>query len=394
MDIKRVIIIVLDSVGVGETPDSYLFGDYGVNTLHHVSSYKPNSLPNMEIMGFGNLLPTGSGISHFKYSLASYGKGMEQSAGKDSTSGHWEIAGFIKEDPFPVYPNGFPERIINPFKQRIGRDILGNYPASGTTIINELGEEHMRTGFPIVYTSGDSVFQIAAHEDVVPLETLYRWCEIARSILVGKDLVGRVIARPFVGDKNGNFKRTANRRDFSAIPPENTVLDNAKIAGLQVLGIGKIEDLFAGKGLTYAVHTSSNLDGIEKTIKAIQKKLPDYNVDHGIIFANLVDFDTKYGHRRDINGYYEAVKEFDNYIPEIIGYMEKDDVLIITADHGNDPLFIGSDHTREYVPIIVYSPSLRRGVDLGVRYYSDIGQTVADMLKINRTKNGHSFFNL
>ena len=394
MKINRVIIIVLDSVGVGTTPDSYKYGDYNVNTLHHVSSYKKNTLQNLEIMGFGNLLPFDSGISHFKYSLANYGKAQEESSGKDSTSGHWEIAGYIKREPFPVYPQGFPKRITDPFKQRIGRDILGNYPASGTTIINELGEEHMKTGFPIVYTSGDSVFQIAAHEDVVPVETLYRWCEIARSILVGKDLVGRVIARPFVGDKNGNFKRTANRRDFSAVPPENTLLDNAKIAGLDVLGIGKIEDLFAGKGLTFAVHTSSNFDGIKKTIKAVQKKLPGKNVDKGIIFTNLVDFDTKYGHRRNIEGYYNALKEFDNYLPEIIGYMGKDDILIITADHGNDPTFKGSDHTREYIPIIAYGQTLRRGVDLGIRHYSDIGQSVAHMLGINRTRNGESFFDL
>ena len=393
MRIKRVIIIVLDSVGVGTTPDSYKYGDYNVNTLDHVSSYKKNSLQNLELMGFGNLLPFDSGISHFKYSLANYGKAQEESSGKDSTSGHWEIAGYIKREPFPVYPQGFPDRIINPFKQRIGRDILGNYPASGTTIINDLGEEHMKTGFPIVYTSGDSVFQIAAHEEIVPIETLYRWCEIARSILVGKDLVGRVIARPFIGDKPDNFKRTANRRDFSATPPENTVLDNAKVAGLDVLGIGKIEDLFAGKGLTQAVHTSSNLDGIQKTIKAIQKSLPDHNVDNGIIFTNLVDFDTKYGHRRNVEGYYNSLKEFNEYLPEIIGYMEHDDVLILTADHGNDPTFKGSDHTREYIPIIAYSQSLRRGVDMGTQHFSDIGQTVADILNINRTKNGNSFLN-
>ncbi|MCD6578414.1 phosphopentomutase [bacterium] len=394
MRIKRVIIIVLDSVGVGTTPDSYKYGDYNVNTLDHVSSYKKNSLQNLELMGFGNLLPFDSGISHFKYSLANYGKAQEESSGKDSTSGHWEIAGYIKREPFPVYPQGFPDRIINPFKQRIGRDILGNYPASGTTIINDLGEEHMKTGFPIVYTSGDSVFQIAAHEEIVPIETLYRWCEIARSILVGKDLVGRVIARPFIGDKPDNFKRTANRRDFSATPPENTVLDNAKVAGLDVLGIGKIEDLFAGKGLTQAVHTSSNLDGIQKTIKAIQKSLPDHNVDNGIIFTNLVDFDTKYGHRRNVEGYYNSLKEFNEYLPEIIGYMEHDDVLILTADHGNDPTFKGSDHTREYIPIIAYSQSLRRGVDMGTQHFSDIGQTVADILNINRTKNGNSFLKL
>ena len=394
MKIKRVIIIVLDSVGVGTAPDSYKYGDYNVNTLNHVSSYKKNSLSNLEIMGFGNLLPTNSGIAHFKYSLSSYGKAQEESSGKDSTSGHWEIAGYIKRDPFPVYPQGFPDRIMKPFKQRIGRDVLGNYPVSGTTIIKELGEEHMKTGFPIVYTSGDSVFQIAAHEDIVPIETLYRWCETARSILVGKDLVGRVIARPFVGTDPNNFKRTANRRDFSATPPENTVLDNAKLAGLDVLGIGKIEDLFAGKGLTFAIHTSSNLDGIQKTIKAIQKKLPNRNVENGIIFTNLVDFDTKYGHRRNVKGYYNALVEFDDYLPEIIGYMEKDDVLIITADHGNDPTFKGSDHTREYIPIIIYGQTLRRGVDIGTRHYSDIGQTVSDLLKINRTKDGTSFFEL
>ncbi len=392
MDIKRVIVTVLDSVGVGECPDSYMYGDTNVNTLHHISEKYPGQLPNMEMLGFGNLMPDNIGLNHLRYTFGSYGKAKELATGKDSTSGHWELAGYIKREPFPIYPDGFPDRIIDEFKRMIGCDILGNYPASGTTIINELGEEHLKTGFPIVYTSGDSVFQLAAHEEIVPLETLYKWCRIARNILKNKDLVGRVIARPFIGDTTGNFKRTSNRRDYSAIPPENTLLDNAKIAGLSVLGIGKIEDLFAGKGLTSAVHTKSNKDGIFKTIQAIRKQLPENNVEHGIIFTNLVDFDTKYGHRRDIDGYFNALKEFDNYIPEIIGFMEREDILILTADHGNDPSAPGSDHTREYIPIIIYGQEIRRGIDLGVRNsFADIGQTVADMLKINRTIDGKSF---
>ncbi len=393
MEIKRVIIIILDSVGVGETADSYMYNDKGVNTLLHISERYPGAFPNMELLGFGNLLPPGSGMRKEKFPLASFGRAKEQSAGKDSTSGHWEVAGLIKKDPFPVYPAGFPERILKDFKTQIKTDILGNYPASGTEILDALGEEHMKTGYPIVYTSGDSVFQIAAHEDVVPLKTLYHWCEIARRILRGKDLMGRVIARPFIGEKKGEFKRTSNRRDFSAVPPENTVLDNAKIKGMQVLGIGKTEDLFAGKGLTSALHGASNKENIMLTVNAIKKNLKGTeNVEQGIIFTNLVDFDTKYGHRRDVAGYYSALREFDEHIPLLIGSMKKDDVLILTADHGNDPTYTGSDHTREFVPVVVYGSMLRRGVDLGeLGSFADIGRTASEMLSLNPTKNGKGF---
>ncbi len=392
MDIKRVIIMILDSLGVGDAPDSAQYGDTGVNTLYHIAREYPNTLKNLEMMGFGNILPAPDGIPPQKYCFSSYGKAQEISAGKDSTSGHWELAGLAKIEPFPLYPEGFPPRILEEFKKMISSEVLGNYPASGTAIINDLGEEHVRTGFPIVYTSGDSVFQLAAHEEIIPLDTLYRWCRIARNILSGKDLVGRVIARPFIGDEKNGFTRTANRRDFSASPPENTVLDNCLIAGLSVLGIGKIEDLYAGKGLSTAIHTKSNLEGIETTIRAIRKKLPDDNVENGIIMVNLVDFDMKYGHRRDVEGYYRALQEFDEKLPEILGFMEPADVLILTADHGNDPTFKGSDHTREYVPVMVYGQNLRRGVDLGLREsFADIGQTAAHMLGVNRTLFGKSF---
>ncbi|MCK5223459.1 phosphopentomutase, partial [Candidatus Calescamantes bacterium] len=323
--------MILDSLGVGDAPDSAQYGDTGVNTLYHIAKEYPGTLKNLEMMGFGNILPAPDGIPPQKYCFSSYGKAQEISAGKDSTSGHWELAGLARLEPFPLYPAGFPPRILEEFKKMISSEVLGNYPASGTAIINDLGEEHVRTGFPIVYTSGDSVFQLAAHEEIIPLDTLYRWCRIARNILSGKDLVGRVIARPFIGDEKNGFTRTANRRDFSASPPENTVLDNCLIAGLSVLGIGKIEDLYAGKGLSTAIHTKSNLEGIETTIRAIRKKLPDDNVENGIIMVNLVDFDMKYGHRRDVEGYYRALQEFDEKLPEILGFMEPADVLILTA---------------------------------------------------------------
>ncbi|SDF87136.1 phosphopentomutase [Thermoanaerobacter thermohydrosulfuricus] len=381
---KRVILIVLDSVGVGELPDAYKFGDEGSNTLGHVTEKTGIGLPNMGKLGLGNIIPLKS-VPENPNAVGGYGKMAEKSAGKDTTTGHWEIAGLITEKPFPTYPHGFPEEIIKEFEKRIGRKVLGNKPASGTEIIKELGEEHVKTGYPIVYTSADSVFQVAAHEDVVPLEELYRICEIAREILKGDHAVGRVIARPFTGTP-GNFVRTGNRRDFSLKPFEPTILDMLKEAGYEVFAIGKIEDIFAGQGITEKNHTTNNDEGITATIKAMDE------IKNGLIFTNLVDFDMLYGHRNDVEGYAKALTHFDNRLPEIMGKLTKEDLLIITADHGCDPTTPSTDHSREYVPLLVYSPSMKHGVNLGVRStYSDVAATIAEIFKVGPTKHGTSF---
>ncbi|MDK2793736.1 MAG: phosphopentomutase [Caldanaerobacter sp.] len=343
--LQRVILIVLDSVGVGELPDAYKFGDEGTNTLGHVVEKTGIKLPTMEKLGLGNIIPLKT-VAPNPNAIGAYGKMAEKSAGKDTTTGHWEIAGLIVEKPFPTYPEGFPKEIIEEFEKRIGRKVLGNKPASGTEIIKELGEEHIKTGYPTVYTSADSVFQIAAHEEVIPLEELYRMCEIAREILKGDHAVGRVIARPFIGSP-GNFVRTANRKDFSLKPFGPTVLDMLKEAGYQVYAVGKIEDIFAGQGITDSIHTGNNDEGITATIEAMDA------VKKGIIFTNLVDFDMVYGHRNDVNGYAKALKHFDERLPEIMLRLKEEDLLIITADHGCDPTTPGTDHTREYVPLLV-----------------------------------------
>ncbi|EGD52709.1 phosphopentomutase [Thermoanaerobacter ethanolicus JW 200] len=381
---KRVILIVLDSVGVGELPDAYKFGDEGSNTLGHVTEKTGIELPNMGKLGLGNIIPLKS-VPENPNAVGGYGKMAEKSAGKDTTTGHWEIAGLITEKPFPTYPHGFPEEIIKEFEKRIGRKVLGNKPASGTEIIKELGEEHVKTGYPIVYTSADSVFQVAAHEDVIPLEELYRICEIAREILKGDHAVGRVIARPFTGTP-GNFVRTGNRRDFSLKPFEPTILDMLKEAGYEVFAIGKIEDIFAGQGITEKNHTTNNDEGITATIKAMDE------IKNGLIFTNLVDFDMLYGHRNDVEGYAKALTHFDNRLPEIMGKLTKEDLLIITADHGCDPTTPSTDHSREYVPLLVYSPSMKHGINLGVRStYSDVAATIAEIFKVGPTKHGTSF---
>ncbi|MGB9812966.1 MAG: phosphopentomutase [Thermovenabulum sp.] len=383
--IERVILIVLDSVGIGELPDAKLFNDEGSNTLANTAKKVGGlNLPNLEKMGLGNITDI-LGVSHSDEPIASYGKAAEKSSGKDTTTGHWEIAGLILEKPFPVYPNGFPEELISEFEKRIGRKILGNYPASGTEIIKELGEEHMKTGYPIVYTSADSVFQVAAHEEVIPLEELYKICEIARELLVGEHAVARVIARPFIGTP-GNFTRTYNRKDFSLKPPEDTLLDKVKNKGYEVWGIGKIGDIFAKKGLTEEIHTEGNMDGVDKTIEAMKR------AKRGLIFTNLVDFDMIYGHRNDAEGYAKALEEFDSRIPEIISHMKEADCLIITADHGCDPTTESTDHSREYVPVLVYGQRIKSGVNLGtLSSFADIGQTIAEMLGCERLKNGESF---
>ena len=385
--LSRAIILVLDGLGVGELPDAAAYGDEGSDTLGNIARRLNGlSLPNLERLGLGNVGDF-QGIKKVPGCLGSFGKMAEASPGKDTTTGHWEMTGIRLERPFPVYPHGFPPEIIEPFKRAIGTGILANKIASGTEIIKELGEEHVRTGFPIVYTSADSVFQIAAHIDVIPVETLYEICMVARELLKGEHAVGRVIARPFTGTP-GSFTRTADRRDFSLEPPGDTLLDIAKRAGLDVIGIGKIEDIFAGRGLTEATHTKSNADGMEKTLAALSL------FNRGILFTNLVDFDMLFGHRNDAAGYYGALREFDSWLPGLMSAMREGDILFITGDHGCDPTTPSTDHSWEYVPLLVYGPGIRGGVDLGVREsFSDLGATAAEGLGL-RLSRGKSFLKI
>jgi len=379
---KRAIIIVLDSVGIGELPDAAKYNDQGSNTLGNLSiSLGGLDLPNLSQMGLGNISPI-KGIPPVKKPIACYGKMAEASQGKDTTTGHWELMGIITDKPFPTYPTGFPNNIIEKFQASIGTKIIGNKPASGTAIIAELGETHIKTGFPIVYTSADSVFQIAAHEKIIPLEKLYDLCRKAREILVYPHNVSRVIARPFLGIP-GSFYRTENRRDFSIKPPSQTILDKIN----STLGIGKIWDIFAGQGITTSIHTHNNTETTKNIIEAIRN-----DTKHKIIFANLVDFDMLYGHRNDINGYYKALKAFDDILPEIINSMQEEDLVIITADHGCDPTTSSTDHSREYIPLLVYGRTLKQGINLGIRKsFSDISQTLADFFTVQQMQNGKSF---
>lgn len=388
---KRVIIFLLDSVGIGELPDAYIYNDIGSDTIGNIArAVDFLEIPNLRSMGYANIRPI-KNIPPIKYPIANYGKMNEKSKGKDSTTGHWEIAGLFLDKPFPTYPNGFPPEIIQKFEKAIGRKVLGNKVASGTVIINELGDEHVKSGKPIVYTSADSVFQIAAHEEIIPVKELYEICEQAREILQGKHGVGRVIARPFLG-KDGDYSRTPNRKDFSLQPTSDTILDYIKKSGRTVFGIGKIEDLYAGKGLTDAVHTKNNLDGIKTTIQAIKGE-GRVKVEEGLIFTNLVDFDMKWGHRNDFENYAKGLMQFDSFLPEIFKAMKDDDILFITADHGCDPTTKSTDHSREYVPILAYSKSAGRGIDLGIRKtFADLGQTIAENFKLPRLKYGESFF--
>ncbi|WP_422393052.1 phosphopentomutase [Neomoorella humiferrea] len=379
----RVIIIVLDSVGVGELPDAAAFGDAGSNTLGNIAARVNLKLPNMARLGLGNIIPL-RGIAPVGSPTAAYGKMASKSAGKDTTSGHWELAGLILEKPFPLYPHGFPPEIIEPFEMAIGRKVLGNKPASGTVIIEELGAEHMRTGYPIVYTSADSVFQIAAHEDVIPVEELYRYCKIARRLLTGEHAVGRVIARPFIGEP-GHFIRTDRRQDFSLEPPRPTLLDAVVNAGLQVMAVGKIKDIFAGRGISRWIHTHDNMDGIDQTCNFMREG------GRGLIFTNLVDFDMRYGHRNDVTGYAGALEAFDRRLPELIEALNEGDVLVITADHGCDPTTPSTDHSREYVPLLIYGNKIRK-INIGVRpTFADLGATVAEMLDVPYDLAGESF---
>ncbi len=371
-DINRVIWVVLDSVGMGAMPDAARFGDEGVNTIAHVCEANGGlDIPNMVKLGYGNIDGM-VGVDKCDAPLGCYARVAEISNGKDTTTGHWEMVGIETKTPFPVYPDGFPNEIIDEFCKKCGIDgVLCNAPASGTTIIAELGEEHMKTGWPIIYTSADSVFQIAAHEEVIPLPRLYEMCRVAREILVGENQVARVIARPFVGE-NGQFTRTANRRDFSIEPDENNLLMRLKEKGENVIGVGKIEDIFCGCGITEAIHTKDNMDGVDVTLDCMDK------YDRGLIFTNLVEFDSKWGHRNDPIGYARGLEEWDARLPEIMNKMTEKDLLIITADHGCDPVTPGTDHTREYVPLIFYGKGIKRNVNLGtVKSFASIGQTVA-----------------
>lgn len=383
--INRVILIVLDGLGVGELPDAARYGDSGSNTLAHVAKAVGGlTVPNLEALGLGHIGEF-VGVRRMGEPDGCFGKMAELSKGKDTTSGHWEMAGIVLDRPFPTYPNGFPPEIIESFQQVIGRKILGNKAASGTEIIKELGEEHLRTGFPIVYTSADSVFQIAAHEKAVPLEDLYRMCREARKLLQPPHQVARVIARPFMGEP-GSFQRTEERRDFSLDPPGQTLLDLLKESGQPVIGIGKIDDLFKGRGLTRSIHAGSNDVGMDETVHILAM------VPRGLIFVNLVDFDMLYGHRNDSAGYARALESFDARLPELLRGLRQGDILCVTSDHGNDPTSAGTDHTREYVPLLAYGPHLARGVDLGVRRtFADLGQTVADALGVKRLPWGESF---
>ncbi len=386
MEIKRVIVIVLDSVGIGELPDAAEFGDVGSHTLGNMAREVGGlNMPNMARMGLGNIAIL-DGIIPQEEPTAVFGKMAEVSPGKDTTTGHWELMGLQLEKAFPLYPDGFPPEVMETFEERIGRGTLGNYPASGTVILDELGEEHMRTGKPIIYTSGDSVFQIAAHEEIIPIAELYRICETARELLRGEHEVSRVIARPFIGIP-GSFTRTANRHDYSVVPPQPTLLDGLQEAGYMVYAVGKINDIFVGQGITDYVYTVDNMDGVDKTIAVIREQNR-----RGLIFTNLVDFDAKFGHRNNPQGYADSLAEFDRRLPEIIDALNADDLLILTADHGNDPTTPSTDHSREYVPVLITGQKAHPGANIGVREtFADLAATIADIFDIGLPPKGKSF---
>ena len=382
MNIERVFLIVLDSFGVGELPDAADFGDAGSHTLRSCAAQKEFDLPNMQALGLFNIDGVGVGCPA-NAPLGAFAKCTEQSKGKDTTTGHWEIAGLISHQAMPTYPDGFPPEIIAAFETQTGRKVLCNKPYSGTAVIRDYGKAHLETGDLIVYTSADSVFQIAAHEKIVPVEQLYAYCRIARDILQGKHAVGRVIARPFTGE--WPFVRTSRRHDFSLTPPDDTMLDVLQNAGLDVIGVGKIYDIFAGKGLRAPLPTTGNNDGMEKTMQLLYKPF------HGLCFVNLVDFDMLYGHRNDAPGYARALSEFDRWLGAFLPQMKENDLLMITADHGCDPLTESTDHSREYIPLLVYGKQVRP-CNLGTRStYADIGKTVCDLFGISNTLSGTSF---
>jgi phosphopentomutase len=378
---ERAVWIVLDSVGIGEMPDAASYGDTGSDTLGNIAKRRPLHVPNLCRLGLGNIKPL-TGLPPDPSPQGAFGKCSLASPGKDTTTGHWEMAGIHLEKPFPIYPRGFPREIMNEFEERIGRKTLGNKPASGTEIIKVLGEEHIRTGSPIVYTSADSVFQIAAHESVIPVPELYRICEIARDLLRGPHEVGRVIARPFEGDA-GHFTRTANRHDYAVSPPRGMLLDQLEARRVPVYSVGKIADVFLNRGITTSVKTKNNTDGMEKTVQALREQR------EGLVFVNLVDFDQQYGHRNDVDGYANALEEVDRWLPSLA--LQDSDMLILTADHGCDPTTASTDHSREYTPLLVSGKRVKAGVNLGTRAtLSDIGQTVAENFG-TAIQNGASF---
>jgi phosphopentomutase len=379
----RVILIVIDSVGVGALPDAAAYGDEGSDTLGNIAARVPLRLPALRALGLGRVARLGGNPPAAP--AAAFGRMAEASPGKDSVTGHWELMGLVLDRAFPVFPDGFPAGLVQEFERRIGRGTLGNKAASGTAIIEELGDEHVRTGKPIVYTSADSVFQIAAHERVVPPAELYRFCEIAYELTVDGLGLGRVIARPFVGD-SGAYARTANRRDFAIRPPRDTLLDRLKAAGWPVVAIGKIEDLFAGRGITRATHTKSDDEGMDDIARALG------DTDRGLVFANLVDFDTVYGHRNDVDGYAANLERFDVRLADLLPRLGPSDLLVVTADHGNDPTTPSTDHSREHVPILLAGARVAAGADIGLRpTFADLGQTIAEVFGVGPLESGRSF---
>jgi phosphopentomutase len=381
---SRIIVIVLDSVGAGALGDAGVYGDEGSNTLGNIARQVGLRVPTLRSLGLDRIVDIGGSTTH-DVPLAAIGRMAEASMGKDSVTGHWEMMGIVLDRPFPVFPNGFPHELIDAFEKRIGRGTLGNYAASGTTIIDDLGADHLRTGKPIVYTSADSVFQIAAHEDVIPLEEQYNISRVAFDLAVGEYGLGRVIARPFIGQP-GRFTRTANRRDFAMTPTGDTVLDRLKGTQVPVIAIGKIDDLFAGRGITRAIHTKSDDEGVD----AISSEMA--STPRGLIFTNLVDFDTQYGHRNDVAGYAANLERFDARLKDLLPRLRHDDLMVITADHGNDPTTPSTDHSREHVPLLVTGAHVKAGVDLGTRKtFADLGQTIADNFGVGTMEHGTSF---
>ena len=382
---KRMTVIVLDGVGIGASPDAADYGDVGANSIANVASVLGGiDLPNMQKLGLGNITDI-LGVPPTNSPQGGFGKMQPMSAGKDTISGHWEMMGIYLPDPSPTYPNGFPDEVIYAFESAIGRGTLANKPSSGTEIIKELGEEHMRTGKPIVYTSADSVFQIAAHEEVIPVSELYEICQIARDILKGQHAVGRVIARPFIGTNAENFTRTNNRKDFSRTPESDTVLDKLFTAGLDVWSVGKIDDIFVHRGITRKNHTLGNKESTEITLQLLEENFT------GLLFVNLIEFDMIFGHRNDPQGYYGALKAFDNAIPEIQRRLTEDDLVLVSADHGVDPTTKSTDHSREYVPLLAFGPSVK-GVDLGIRKsFADVGATITENFQVKNPEIGSSF---
>ena len=384
MEKKRIFLIVLDSYGIGNAPDAEAFGDFGANTLKSISQDENYATPNMNKIGLANI----DGVETLpkeERTMGAYGRLQEASKGKDTTIGHWEIAGIISEKPLPTYPNGFPKKLLDEFSRQTGRGVLCNLPYSGTEVIRDYGEEHLKTGALIVYTSADSVFQIAAHEELVPVEELYHYCEIARKLLTGEHGVGRVIARPFIGTAP-DFQRTSNRHDYSLLPPKDTMLDAMLSAGYDTSGSGKISDIFAGKGIAHSQRIKNNVEGMERTIGMLDT---DFT---GLCFVNLVDFDMVYGHRNDISGYAKAATVFDEQLEIFMDKMKENDILMITADHGCDPGFKGTDHSRECVPFLAYGKLVKENVNLGTRKtYADIAATILDILHVENNTDGTSF---